>query len=260
MIKQVDVKNYRLLQHLDVMTERLLKLPQTFKSVPMPNNSYHRLRELMKVNDGRIEETNTNDFADRIGYTTKSNAVQARFNGTTPWTRPIPDRAKYKFIQYFNEELLTGSWYWDSYEVQPPKYGWTAWHNSKNKPRHFIRFIWNSGEGYTTYVENGKSTKIKDKHDTNPGMTNWTVLAGTLDGNQWLSDRNLGDYPRIVFDMSIASTKHDNFNEAVSLLEEFVEQLMYMEPGDRELGDRVYEEYDDVHINTQMTPWPASNV
>ena len=162
MIKQVDVKNYRLLQHCDVMVERLLKLPQTFKSVPMPNNSYHRLRQLMAVNDGRIEETNSSDYADRIGYTVNSNKTQANFNDTYPWFRPIRDYAKYKFIQYFNEELLSGSWYWDSYEVQPPKYGWTAWHNSKNKPRHFIRFIWNSGEGYTTYVENGKSIKIKD--------------------------------------------------------------------------------------------------
>ena len=55
MIKQVNVQNYRLLQHCDVMVERLLKLPQTFKSVPMPNNSFHRLRELMKVNDVRID-------------------------------------------------------------------------------------------------------------------------------------------------------------------------------------------------------------
>ncbi len=241
MIKQVDLKNYRLLQHLDVMTERLLKLPQTFKSVPMPNNSYHRLRQLMAVNDGRIEETNTNDYADKIGYTTKSNTVQATFNNSYPWTRPIPDRAKYKFIQYFNEELLIcNKWYWDSYEVQPPKYGWTAWHNSKNKPRYFIRFIWNSGEGYTTYVENGKSTKIKDKHDTNPGMTNWTVLAGSLDGNQWLSDRNLGDYPRIVFDMSIDSIRHTSFNEALELLEEEVEQLINILPENRELKDPIF--------------------
>ena len=240
MIKQVNVQNYRLLQHCDVMVERLLKLPQTFKSVTMPNNSFHRLRELMKVNDGRIEETNTNDYADRIGYTVKTNKEQANFNFTYPWSRPIRDYAKYKFIQYFNEELLTGSWYWDSYEVQPPKYGWTAWHSSKNKPRHFIRFIWNSGEGYTTYVENGKSTKIKDRHETNPGMTNWTVLAGTLDGNQWLSDRNLGDYPRIVLDMSIASTKHDEFNEAVDLLEQYVEEIITMVPENRELETPIF--------------------
>tara|TARA_A200000159_G_scaffold122856_1_gene117360 strand:- start:448 stop:1224 length:777 start_codon:yes stop_codon:yes gene_type:complete len=240
MIKQVDVKNYRLLQHCDVMVERLLKLPQTFKSVPMPNNSYHRLRQLMAVNDGRIEETNTNDYADKIGYTVKVNKEQANFNSTYPWSRPIRDYAKYKFIQYFNEELLSGSWYWDSYEVQPPKYGWTAWHNSKNKPRHFIRFIWNSGEGYTTYVENGESIKIKDKHNTNPGMTNWTVLSGTLDGNQWLSDRNLGDYPRIVLDMSIDSIRHNDFSEALALLEEYVEEIITMVPENRELNTPVF--------------------
>ena len=240
-MKQVDVKNYRLLQHLDVMVERLLKLPHTFKSVPMPNNSYHRLRELIALDNGRIDETNTNDYADRIGYTTKTNTEQANFNRSYPWTRPIRDYAKYKFIQYFNEELLVANkWYWDSYEVQPPKYGWTAWHNSKNKPRYFIRFIWNSGEGYTTYVENGKSTKIADKNETSPNLTNWTVLAGKLDGNQWLSDRNLGDHPRIVFDMSIDSIRHSSFNEALTLLEEEVEQLINMVPENRELLDPVF--------------------
>ena len=71
-------------------------------------------------------------------------------------------------------------------------------------------------------------------------MTNWTVLAGTLDGNQWLSDRNLGDYPRIVLDMSIASTKHDEFNEAVDLLEQYVEEIITMVPENRELETPIF--------------------
>ena len=89
-------------------------------------------------------------------------------------------------------------------------------------------------------MENGKSTKIKDKHETRPELTNWTVLAGTLDGNQWLSDRNLGEHPRIVFDMSIASTKHDDFNEAIALLEEYVEEIVTMVPGNRELDTPIF--------------------
>jgi len=66
-------------------------------------------------------------------------------------------------------------------------------------------------------------------------MTNWTVLSGTLDGNQWLSDRNLGDYPRIVLDMSIDSIRHDDFSEALALLEEEVEEIITMVPENREL-------------------------
>ena len=60
---------------------------------------------------------------------------------------------------------------------------------------NFIRFIHNAGEGFTHWVDDGKWSYIPDKHTA--VNKDWTVIAGTMDGKQWLSDRNRSAKPRL---------------------------------------------------------------
>ena len=102
---------------------------------------------------------------------------------------------------------------------QVPETGWTAWHNGGNKPRYFVRFIHNSGVGFTNYIKDGKRTKIEDNH--NPETTkNWTCITGYLDGNTtWMSDRNLGSHPRVIFDLSIDGKYHESVKQFIEFIE-----------------------------------------
>ena len=42
----------------------------------------------------------------------------------------------------------------------------------------------------------------------------WTVLAGSMEGEQWLADRNTGDSPRFVFEVSIPSKNINEWEKA----------------------------------------------
>ena len=42
----------------------------------------------------------------------------------------------------------------------------------------------------------------------------WTVLAGSMEGKQWLADRNTGDSPRFVFEVSIPSKNINEWEKA----------------------------------------------
>ena len=50
------------------------------------------------------------------------------------------------------------------------------------------------------WVDDGKWSYIPDSILLS--IIDWTVIAGTMDGKQWLSDRNRSAKPRFVLDIS----------------------------------------------------------
>ena len=201
-MKQVQIREHQIIQRLDLMAEDFLRLPHQWKHHPMPKTSAEDLREVMadENHNGYPKKSNNIDYAGR--------AVSKNFKDRTA-------------ALLGSVKLLTDnqSWYWDSMIFQVPATGWTAWHNGGEKPRHFVRFIHNSGVGFTNYIKDGKRIKIEDQH--NPETTkNWTCITGYLDGNTtWMSDRNLGDHPRVIFDMSIDGKYHGAVEQFVEFIE-----------------------------------------
>ena len=85
------------------------------------------------------------------------------------------------------------------------------------KHKNFIRFIHNAGEGFTHWVDKGKWTYIPDKHTTI--NKDWTVIAGTMDGAQWLSDRNRSAKPRFVCEIAIPSYNRSEWENAKEIVQ-----------------------------------------
>ena len=108
------------------------------------------------------------------------------------YTGRYPSQELFDGIQAFrgalNLNTNTSNWYISEVAVQPIKWGWTAWNNSHLKKRKFIRFIYNKGPGVTHWVDNGVRKQIPD--------------------------RNTGDSPRFVFEVSIPSKNINEWEKA----------------------------------------------
>ena len=107
--------------------------------------------------------------------------------------------------------------YFDEILLQPPTMGWSAWNNNHYKHKRFIRIIHNAGEGFTHWVDDGKWSYVPDKHTA--VNKDWTVIAGTMDGNQWLSDRNRSAKPRFVCEIAIPSYNVNEWENAKEIVE-----------------------------------------
>ena len=182
MIKGLKIRNLEIIKRLDKMAEAVYKVPATYNQAPLPDVTLAKLRTKIAANDGVYDETNSVDYSNRS------------VTGEIKYSRDA-------FLTSVKRYTDNQSWYWDSYEAQVPYWGWTSWHNSKNKPRKFIRFIHNSGDGHTRYVADKVYKKVPDQHSVY--NSDWTVLVGTMEGDEWLSDRNRAGKPRVVFDLSI---------------------------------------------------------
>lgn len=203
-MKAIPIKNHQIIQRLDLIAEDMYGLPHKYKLHPLPQTTIEDLRIVMA-------DENFN------GYPKKSNNLDYAGRGVS---KDFKDRTL-ALIGAVKELTNIKSWWWDSMIFQPPATGWTAWHNGGDKPRKFIKFIHNSGTGFTNYIKDGKRTKIEDRHI--PSHTkDWTCLVGELDGSTtWMSDRNMGDTPRLILDLSIPS----KYSKEFKIFEDFVKNV-----------------------------------
>ena len=206
-MKAIPIKKRALITRLDSIAEEFYRLPHKWKHHPLPKTSVEDLRQYLDNPNfsGHPEVSNRVDWVGRT--------ATARYKQLTgALIGAINDMAM--------GEVL-GKFYYDTILFQPPATGWTGWHNGGDKPRKFVKFIHNSGHGFTNYIKDGKRTKITDRH--RPADTkDWTCLIGELDGSTtWMSDRNMGDTPRFVMDISIKNT----YNEAFENLEQFIKNV-----------------------------------
>ena len=131
---------------------------------------------------------------------------------------------KYFFLKYFQfgmgEDIQTHEkWYYDTITVMPLDMDIQAGTTVKNKGRLYLRFIHNSGSGYSVSVKNKKQVTIKDQR-RGIGAGNWTVLAGHMgkDGETWFADVNTGGSPRVVIDVSIPEKYTKEHNAVINFL------------------------------------------
>ena len=197
MIKGLKIRNLEIIKRLDKMAEAVYKVPATYNQAPLPDVTLAKLRTKMKANDGVYDETNSVDYSNRS------------VTGEIKYSRDA-------FLTSVRRYTGSQQWYWDSYEAQVPYWGWTSWHNNKDKPRKFIRFIHNSGDGHTRYVADKVYKKVPDQHSVY--NSDWTVLVGTMEGDEWLSDRNRAGKPRVVFDLSIPTEYTKEWEKMISLI------------------------------------------
>jgi len=203
-MKAIPIKNFKIIQRLDKIGEDLYGLPHKWKHHPLPKTTVADLRNKMDNPNfsGHPELSNSIDYVGR--------AVSRNFTARNQ-----------ALIGAIKELTSNNMWYWDTMTFQPPKTGWTGWHNGGNKPHKFISFIHNAGTGFTNFIKDSKRTKIEDRHI--PTHTkDWTCLVGELDGSTtWKSDRNMGDTPRIVLTLAIKGKYGTAFNE----LETFIKNV-----------------------------------
>ena len=75
---------------------------------------------------------------------------------------------------------------------------------------------------YTSVFNNNKSNtdkvykKVPDQHSVY--NSDWTVLVGTMEGDEWLSDRNRAGKPRVVFDLSIPKQYTKEWEQMINLV------------------------------------------
>jgi len=213
-MKQIPIKNIELLKRLDSFATILYQLPHTFRSLPKPDITFATLKTLMAD-------------ANFVGYP-KTHNYQS-YEGEVAFTRSGKYKKrlrteKYFFLKYMQYGMgehyqQHAKWYYDTVTVMPPKWGHTGWHNAKNKPRRFIRFIYNSGSGYSIMVEGKKQTTIKDQR-RDKGAGNWTCIEGfhPADGSAWFADTNTGSRPRVVIDVSLPERYEQSVDSAINFI------------------------------------------
>ena len=213
-MKQIPIKNIKMLQKLDSFATILYNMPHTFRAKPNPDTTFATLKTLMADDTfvGYPRQHNYQDYSGNIAPI-KGGKMRKRLR-----------TEKYFFLKYFQfgmgEDIQTHEkWYYDTITVMPPRYGHTGWHNSKNKGRLYLRFIHNSGSGYSVSVKNKKQVTIKDQR-RGIGAGNWTVLAGHMgkDGETWFADVNTGGSPRVVIDVSIPEKYTKEHNAVINFL------------------------------------------
>ena len=213
-MKQIPIKNIKMLQKLDSFATILYNMPHTFRAKPKPDTTFATLKTLM-ADDTFVGYPRQHNYQDYSGNVAPIKGGKMRKRLRTE---------KYFFLKYFQfgmgEDIQTHEkWYYDTITVMPPRYGHTGWHNSKNKGRLYLRFINNSGSGYSVSVKNKKQVTIKDQR-RGIGAGNWTVLAGHMgkDGETWFADVNTGGSPRVVIDVSIPEKYTKEHNAVINFL------------------------------------------
>jgi len=200
------------------MCYQVLRHPSTFKYLPKPDITMAKLREKMDLNDGIMDESNTVDYAGRTFFTNEYLHQPAIPGVSKAFNQPVPLALVKHLLDYIRRRTNNKAWTLDTYEVQPDKWGWTPWHNGKDKPINFVRFIWNSGTGFTRYVSHDKKAyKYQDSKYT--GQKNWNCLVGKLDGRQWLADRNTGAHKRVVIQFVLPSKYGDAHNAFIDMIQ-----------------------------------------
>ena len=197
-METLTIKNLNLMVKLDRMAQAAYGHIATYRNDPLPNISLARLREKMRDSEPTMDKDNSIDY----GYRNFNNDWRGR---------------KTAFINAFRRETNTDNWYFDEILIQPATMGWSSWNNNHYKHKNFIRFIHNSGEGFTHWVEDGKWSFIPDKHTTE--NKDWTVIAGTMDGKQWISDRNRSAKPRFVCEIALPSYNISEWENAKEIVE-----------------------------------------
>ena len=213
-MKQIPIKNIKVLRKLDSFATNLYRMPHTFRALPKPDLTFATLKTLM-ADDNFVGYPLSHNYQDYSGHVAPVKGGQMKKRLRTE---------KYFFQKFFQfgmgEDVQTHEkWYFDTLTVQPPRYGFTGWSNSKNKGRLYLRFIHNAGSGYSIEVNGKKQVTIKDqKRDVGAG--NWTVLAGHMgkDGKTWFADHNTGGSPRVVIDLSIPEKYTKEHNAAINYL------------------------------------------
>ena len=190
-MEKITLNNEQVRAKLHYLAMFCYKQVATYNKEPAPDVSFKRLRDKMAMTTPTVDRTNTIDYTGRYPSQELFDGIQA-FRGA------------------LNLNTHTSNWYISEVAVQPIKWGWTAWNNSHLKKRKFIRFIYNKGAGVTHWVDNGVRKQIPDQMSNNC----WTVLAGSMEGEQWLADRNTGDSPRFVFEVSIPSKNINEWEKA----------------------------------------------
>jgi len=223
-MKEIKIANANVLTRLDQFARVLMLNPHTTSPHPRPNLKFARLKELMADESykGYPDSYNYTDFSGVSTYGLKkvmgSRFVENAYIGQ----KKTLIKEKHYFLQRVNN-IVPGRWYFDTVAVQPPEYGHTGWQNSKQKPRHSLRFILNSDDGYCIGVDgaNKQQLTIKDNNTTSISK-NWTCIYNKFDsdGSTWFADRNAGSKARVVIDLSIP-VKYKN---KIDLFVEYLEQ------------------------------------
>ena len=197
----------------------LLAMPHSFEALPKADLTFKKLKEHMADKDfvGYPKSHNYQDYTGQVvpkvkspGQTRKRLRTQ-KYWFLKSWQRGMPENYQ-----------RNDQWYYDTLTVMPPRWGFTRWSNSKNKPRCYIRFIYNSGSGYSIEVEGKTQTTVKDQRRT-VGAGNWTCITGHMgkDGKTWFADCNTGSKPRVVIDLSIPEEYQNDVDGAIELIQTF---------------------------------------
>lgn len=230
-MRAIRIKNIILLKELDKITKQMLKMPFTFNDLgrDKPDLTFAKLEEHKADGDfiGRPKEV----CMESRNYTWETSYIGARISTLAEaqdWQPLIKGPfANYrtKFLTGF-KQLIPGAenhnWYFDTIGVQPAKSGFQGWSNSKNMPRHSIRFVWNSGRGFSRGVADGRYTYIPDQKNIS-GSKDWTCILNSFDteGETWFADRNTGRHPRVVIDMSIPVRYLPRYKEAINFIQQY---------------------------------------
>lgn len=230
-MKQVPIKNINLLGRLDSMAEMLLKMPHTFRALPKADLTFKTLKTHMADASfsGYPASSNYQDYSGQVVNPASKgqiDALGARNRGLSQGKKLRLD--KHYLLALFkagmNKELYqtNAQWYYDTLTVMPPRWGHTGWHNNKQKPRRFIRFIHNTGSGYSIMVNGKQQVTVKDQKRS-IGAGNWTCISGhqPADGSGWFADCNTGSSPRVVIDLSLPERYENSIDSAIQFITTF---------------------------------------
>ena len=211
-MKEIQINNISVLRHLDQLAVQVMKMPHTFSKHPKPNVTFARLKELMADDsyEGYPDIYNYSDFAGQSTFgLTKNNSKDLI-------------KSRYYFLKKV-EGVVGGEWYFDTLAVYSSEFGHGGWQNSKQKPRHSIRFIYNAGDGYSIGVDGNSRKQLTIKDRNNNGVAkNWTCIYNEFgpDGQTWFADRNAGSEVRVVVDLSIKPKYTQEVNKFLEYLQE----------------------------------------
>lgn len=211
-MKEIQINNISVLRHLDQLALQVMKMPHTFSKHPKPNVTFARLKEIMADDsyEGYPDIYNYSDFAGQSTFgLTKNNSKDLI-------------KSRYYFLRKV-EGVVAGKWYFDTLAVYPSEFGHGGWQNSKQKPRHSIRFIYNPGDGYSIGVDGNSREQLTIKDRNNNGVAkNWTCIYNEFgtDGQTWFADRNAGSEVRVVIDLSTKPKYTQEVNKFLKYLQE----------------------------------------
>jgi len=230
-MKAIPIKNLTLLRELDKLSRFILKRPYTFNDVgrDFPDLTFATLEKHKADSDfvGLPKEYNmeSRNYIWEKSYVGASMDNMQKLKTWKPLIKGPYQMFRTNFIRGFRQWIPGAenrNWYYDTIGVQPAYAGFQGWSNSKNKPRHSFRFIWNSGDGFSRGVADGRYTYIPDQKNI-AGSKHWTCITNSFDdqGDTWFADRNTGRFPRVVFDVSIPSRYNARYKEAVNFIQKY---------------------------------------